>query len=718
MLDLVNGSDAQDGTTWAKAWKTFLNGPTAGRIAAGDTIRVAKTDAPISYAQNAQWTNKSKTVTLTTGLTYNIDVCDVAWTGKLYITQAQETFYAKENGISQKFTCAASFLTGLMAFKATGTIVLNTYDKVSFWIHVDTATPANMFKLSLCSDVAGVTSVHDTTIDFAMEAYTWYPIQSATGALPASVKSVALYAIADPGTRVIRLDNILACTTLTLRTMIGKNAAADTFYPIQSINGTTIKIGNPQDNGTSGLVYPYATQNATLYYRPTFMFPIPASSTTVMNAPNKSGAAGSLITFYGGYNIVSGARDGETVLDAICGRGYIMGMDTFDYISFYYMSFVRGSRGISANDNSERNNVVYGGCSFNSDAGIKVAATAPAANTSDYWIVTAGDYIGNGQYGISVDMGRYWDIETNNLAATPYMLSLDEAHFAIVKTNTTSYGTNYGIYCTYSSDVVIEDCIADGNTMRGMYFSTCANLNAKNLSADLNGYDGILISGCPSAILDGVDVRTNSQYGLAISSSMNVKVIAFVSTGNVAYAMNITDSQIYINGTTIAEANKIQNWASYPLSRDIFISVKKYEGGAADHRVFLYAGTILSEAATRHTASGLAWNMDPSQALFKLRLLPNNFKAAVIANKEVTIQAYVRKNAAYNGNAARLVLSGKVLTGIATDQIDTHAAAVDDWELLEVKGTPTEAGVVEFYVDCDGTAGNIFVDDFAITQAA
>ena len=54
----------------------------------------------------------------------------------------------------------------------------------------------------------------------------------------------------------------------------------------------------------------------------------------------------------------------------------------------------------------------------------------------------------------------------------------------------------------------------------------------------------------------------------------------------------------------------------------------------------------------------------------------------------------------------------------AADVVDTHAAAVDTWELLEVKGTPTEAGVLECFVDCDGTAGNIFVDDFAVAQAA
>lgn len=42
-LDLVSGNDANDGSDWANAWLTFASGPTAARIAPGDTIKVSKT---------------------------------------------------------------------------------------------------------------------------------------------------------------------------------------------------------------------------------------------------------------------------------------------------------------------------------------------------------------------------------------------------------------------------------------------------------------------------------------------------------------------------------------------------------------------------------------------------------------------------------------------------------------------------------------------------
>lgn len=718
MLDLVNGNDAQDGTTWAKAWKTFLGGPTAARIAAGDTIRIAKTAAPISYAQNAQWTNGSKTVTLTTAKTANICDCEAAWTASANITQADETYYFKEGTKSRKITPAALFATGKMAYFATGTLNLSAYDKVSFWIYSDVDIAANTLKLSLCSDVAGVTSVHDTTIAFTMKAYRWYPIVSATAALPASVKSVALYALLDPGTPNIRLDNILACTTLTLQTMIGKNSAGDTFWPIQSINGTTIKIGKPSDMGANGLVYRGSTQNVSLYYRPTVILPYASAYNTIMNAPNKSGALGSLITFSGGWNTATGLRDGETVIDALIGSGIIMSMDAIDYNSFWYISFVRGTIGVCATDNSTANNILFGGASFNENAGVDVISTNPVANDSDSWIVAYGDYYGNSNYGIHNTSGRSWDVESNITVANTYGISIDKGHYSIVKTITAFSNDTYGVYLASSYGLTVEAITAEYNRNRGIYIYNCPNLYGKTFAANNNAYDGVYVTTSSSMIVEGLDVRTNGAYGAKFTSSINVKITTFNSTGNSSGPLYFAQCQIYINGSVIAEATKIVCDAYSYYGRDDFVSIKKYENTAGDHRIFLYAGTILSESTIRHTASGLAWNMTPNNALEKLRLLPNNFKVVCIANKEVTINAYVRKNAAYNGNAARLVLKGKVLTGISSDVVDTHAAAVDDWELLEVKGTPTEAGVLECFVDCDGTAGNIFVDDFAVAQAA
>lgn len=55
-IDFENGNDANDGTTWAQAWKSLTTGATAARTAPGDEIRLAKSPDPTSLGQMAFWT--------------------------------------------------------------------------------------------------------------------------------------------------------------------------------------------------------------------------------------------------------------------------------------------------------------------------------------------------------------------------------------------------------------------------------------------------------------------------------------------------------------------------------------------------------------------------------------------------------------------------------------------------------------------------------------
>ncbi len=98
----------------------------------------------------------------------------------------------------------------------------------------------------------------------------------------------------------------------------------------------------------------------------------------------------------------------------------------------------------------------------------------------------------------------------------------------------------------------------------------------------------------------------------------------------------------------------------------------------------------------------------------------DNFKAAVNANSQVTITVYVYYDGTYNGNMPRLVVLGGILNGIGSYGVPVTATApssmANTWQQLSVQVTPTEVGVLEFYIDCDGTAGNVYVDDINITQ--
>lgn len=177
--------------------------------------------------------------------------------------------------------------------------------------------------------------------------------------------------------------------------------------------------------------------------------------------------------------------------------------------------------------------------------------------------------------------------------------------------------------------------------------------------------------------------------------------------------------QVECINTTLGSATPVSG-ATGSL-RNSFCRLHKNGGVSTAHTSYYVRGNILADQTTRHTASGNSWKMTPNA----LPTAPNvrklvfpgptefdAFKVGCKANQAVTIKVYVYKDASYNGNQPRLVVVGGLISGISTDQIATATSASNQaWEQLSVTVTPTEDGAVEFYVDCDGSAGNAYVDD-------
>ena len=133
-MDILNGNNSNNGTSFALRFKDFTSGATAARTAPGDVIRIMKSEDPVSLGINATWTNKSPTVTLASGLTANITTCDGAWTAvSANVTQSNPTT-RKEGTNSIQFNIAAAFTTGQIGYLTMGATNFSTYNKVSFWI--------------------------------------------------------------------------------------------------------------------------------------------------------------------------------------------------------------------------------------------------------------------------------------------------------------------------------------------------------------------------------------------------------------------------------------------------------------------------------------------------------------------------------------------------------------------------------------------------------
>jgi hypothetical protein len=314
-LDFEGGNDSNSGTTFANRWKTITSGATAARTAPGDVIRIMKSPDPVSLGVNGTFTKQSATVTLASAVTANIDTCETAWTASANVSSL--TNVARKEGTNcVGIAPVTAFTTGLLAYKATGTLDLSAYQNISFWIRTTTALAASALRLDLCSDTAGATPVHSITVDTAFTTNVWKPVTFKNGAaLSSSIQSVALTALIDPGATSILIDNIIACNDLHFNTLIGTSSSATNmiWYPIRSINGTTVIIEQEQNNiqGTqTSRGWSEDTTTATAYVRDTIRL-------TAQQTINEAGSTGNNIIYSGGWDRTNmSTQDGVTFVQS------------------------------------------------------------------------------------------------------------------------------------------------------------------------------------------------------------------------------------------------------------------------------------------------------------------------------------------------------------------------------------------------------------------
>ena len=233
-IDYVNGNNTNNGTTWALAWKDITNGATAARIAPGDIIKIAKSPAPTSIG-NATWTNLSKTVTLATAQTANIDMCEADWTAVNAVSAARLAVAtdAKEGSYCVKIVeDATPGADETQAYKATGALDLSSYQTISLWIKNEVAILANQLELNLCTNADGTGEVDTFPIPAIAVDRTWIPltiIKSGGGNLSNAVASINIANGSNStkytASKYVYIDNIIACTTdgLNLQSLISKN---------------------------------------------------------------------------------------------------------------------------------------------------------------------------------------------------------------------------------------------------------------------------------------------------------------------------------------------------------------------------------------------------------------------------------------------------------------------------------------------------------------
>jgi hypothetical protein len=281
-------------------------------------------------------------IRLTSAVTQNIASTGpgrTAWTsaGGANVTTALETGTGnfKEHNNSDRINIGAGFTTGLAAYwTLPSTLDLSGYQQISFWITQLSGTvgAAGAVDLRLCSDTAGVTAVNTISIPNLVVSG-WRPItvDLATN-LGSSIQSIAFYVNTDNGAQTFFLSNIIACKassaadSLTLTSLIGKNTTGETFWGIQSINGTRVML-DADTNGTptSAAVRGYygTSETVTTWKRETTKLGPSFNFSAGVQTIQESGTDGSPITYSGGWDRTNmSTQNLETWLDGVNGFGY------------------------------------------------------------------------------------------------------------------------------------------------------------------------------------------------------------------------------------------------------------------------------------------------------------------------------------------------------------------------------------------------------------
>jgi hypothetical protein len=321
---------------------------------------------------------------------------------------------------------------------------------------------------------------------------------------------------------------------------------------------------------------------------------------------------------------------------------------------------------------------------------------------------------------------------------------------------------------TYSSGGIlggtVSNIIVHSNSGYGINF-ICHDSTINTLRCWHNGGPGLFLRTTANLTLNDVDLYGNNNDVSTNTAETSVNVIfnnlktsktalgasgysIYIGTtlgGPAIVGLVINNSQLsYVSGVRQARANDIYIASGYceiylnkvaianapyfstTVRKKSSIRFQHYNQSAGDNRTYIYNGTgttgsIIQTDTSYFRTAAPSVKMTPTSATIKLGET-NVMKIPVASGANPTITCYVRQSAAFNGTT-RLVVKRNDAIGITADTVLATYAGGNDVDtppgnfntLSGQPGAVSADGVLEVYVDCDGTAGYINVDDWNVS---
>lgn len=250
------------------------------------------------------------------------------------------------------------------------------------------------------------------------------------------------------------------------------------------------------------------------------------------------------------------------------------------------------------------------------------------------------------------------------------------------------------------TSIIIDTAILFGNTTQNIRASqSCSNILLKNITC--NG---------DSTFSTTNGILTSTHFSDIIVESSSFGVVSGIKTAHTQDINSQAIGNIRLRNCILASATEVLMTSAPP---NAVVLSEKHDQTAGLHKRWERYGVACIDTTTYRTASP-SEKLTPNSATVKFSSSPKQF--AVASGTTATVTCYVYKDGSYNGNQPRLIVKANPAIGITSDTV-LATASVGTGSWLTLSGTTTtvtDDGICECYVDIDGSAGSVFLDDWIV----
>jgi hypothetical protein len=768
--DLVNGSDSNNGTSWAQAKLTLA--AAAGLGGAGDTVRCAKTTDKVSIG-SATWTQgpipgtksissstNASPIQITTSTSHGYSTGDVIQiSGHTTNTNANGNWIITVNGTTT-FTLNGSTGNGVGGASGTAQNINAKTVKLASALtttinNTETAwTSANSYTAGVnTNSKQGVNSAQITAPASPTNAKAAYFTLPATLNL-SSYDSITFWAYANTGAIANGAWTIRLCSDTT------GDVTVDTFSitPIGTtanwVAFTLTRNGGGSLGASIASIAIYGT-TSVVANSVVLLDNISAASSTGLNLKSIISPVSSNTDIFDNYPIQS--IDGTLVLidngfnnGGTIGRGYYStnggsgSLTTYIRIPVSPASMSTVLTGniffnpipINVNNNPM---IIEGGYNTGTTTidGLSVVnLNIGTGLTPRNFYTISGFGMVRGSIGFQMQnaipgVNAYNIFSTgcsNNGFQFVQGISTQTASGPnninnICANNVGNIGINANLLPTYLTSCVSKNNYGNGTATIGSGFAL--NVAGTILSCDgSNNYSsGFYFSSGGQCKLYNCTAKYNGNFssntGSGVDSAGGAGDVWFYSLTTVGNNSSVFNTQtgasnFYFTNTTYSEANFSSNSYNFIMGY-----IYQYNNNAANNIVIGTNGAVITnDASTTHGTASFSWKINLT-AVARESNNPVNLPIAQVyctANVSMTISAWVKKDST-SALVNKLIVPGYQIAGVTSDQVATGTSTTA-WEQLSVTFTPTASGVVTVYAQAYLTGAttnvNAWVSDLTL----